>query len=651
MDSFLDRYFAQPRVDSLAVSPDGGRVVGVVRTPREGATRSALWELGDQPRRLTWSAEGEDAPAYLCDGSLLFLSGRPFPGGAADQGGLWMLPPGGGEARPVVQLPGGVLGMAVARDAPVVVVATSTYEGAADAEASADKLRRRRDAGLSAVLSESYPVRAWSQSLGPCPPRLVRVRLDQDPVATEDLTPDAGTALASIYGTSFAVSPDGEKVVVGWRDPDGGVHAQLHLVEIHAGQRRVLSVGGDHAFPSFSPDGRWIAVMHRPPRAPSGGDRMGLRLVDLVGGSTRDVAAECPGWPLGISWAPDSTALYFTAESDGRRPLWRLDVATGQAGVLVGDASFTGAVAARDAVYALRSTLDEPEHPVRIEVSDGSARPLPVPFEPLRAPGRVSEIRTTADDGVEIRSWLVLPPTASAAKPAPLVVLLHGGPPGTWAGWNWQWNPHHYAAAGYAVVLPDPGQSVGYGPEFARRGWADWGGRIAADVLCVVDDVLRREDIDGERVAGVGNSFGGYMVNWLAGHTDRFAALVNYSGIWSLEGLHRAADLGVSHEFEFGDPYADASRFAANSPHCAAAKVRTPMLVTHGERDYRVPVEQALHQWTDLQHYGVPSKLLLFPDESHGIGRLGNLRVWYETVLAFLAEHVRGEKWQRPDLL
>jgi dipeptidyl aminopeptidase/acylaminoacyl peptidase len=263
----------------------------------------------------------------------------------------------------------------------------------------------------------------------------------------------------------------------------------------------------------------------------------------------------------------------------------------------------------------------------------------------------MERVETTADDGVRIGSWLLRPAAASTTAPAPLVVFVHGGPLGTWADWSWRWNANLLVERGYAVLMPDPAISVGYGQAFIDRGWGTWGHRPYTDVMAAVDAAAGRPDIDAERTALMGGSFGGYMANWVAGQTDRFRAIVTHASLWELRGFHGTTDDGVSWEEEFGDPYVDPSRYLEHSPHQFVDRIRTPMLVIHGELDARVPISEALRLWTDLRRHGVEAKFLYFPDENHWILKPQNARLWYETVLAFLDRHVLGTDWQRPSLL
>jgi dipeptidyl aminopeptidase/acylaminoacyl peptidase len=228
---------------------------------------------------------------------------------------------------------------------------------------------------------------------------------------------------------------------------------------------------------------------------------------------------------------------------------------------------------------------------------------------------------------------------------------VHGGPVMSWNAWSWRWNPWLMAARGYAVLLPDPALSTGYGHHVITRGWDHWGGNPYTDVMAITDAVVQRPDIDAERTAMMGGSFGGYMANWIAGHTDRFRAIVSHAGLWALDQMFGTTDGPPFWRRHFGDPRSQPERYLASSPHLHAEKIVTPMLIIHGDKDYRVPIGEALRLWWDLVYQSVDARFLYFPDENHWILKPGDVQVWYQTVLAFLAEHVLGEDWQRPDLL
>jgi dipeptidyl aminopeptidase/acylaminoacyl peptidase len=300
--------------------------------------------------------------------------------------------------------------------------------------------------------------------------------------------------------------------------------------------------------------------------------------------------------------------------------------------------------------------VDSPAAPARIALDGSSVDVLPGPTEALgkavSLPGRLTEVTATAEDGTPLRAWLALPHDAAPDTPAPLLLWIHGGPLMSWHAWSWRWNPWLAVAKGYAVLLPDPALSTGYGIEFIRRGWFGWGGKPYTDLLSITDVTVARPDIDAERTAAMGGSFGGYMANWMAGHTDRFSAIVTHASVWAFDQMGPTTDMSDYWFREISPEAAD-----ANSPHLSADDITTPTLVIHGAKDYRVPISEGLRLWWDLasrstaKDGATPHKFLYFPDENHWILTPNHAKLWYATVFAFLAQHVLGKDWERPTLL
>jgi dipeptidyl aminopeptidase/acylaminoacyl peptidase len=726
----LADYAAIPRVTALRLSPDGSWLAAAVQTVgSEPKYVTSIWRIpvpGDAtgihngPARLTRSAEGEGAPEFLPDGSLLFVSKRPDPVAARrapgagtggpngdagqDKPALWLLPAGGGDARRIAAPPGGVGGIATARDAGIVVFASPTLPGAKGADDDLRRRQSRKDAGVTAILHESGPVRYWDHDLGPDCLRLLLAEIpgdgaDSDLLQARDLTPDPGRALDE---NSFELTPDGARVVTGWSvwDEAGNETGQVDVIDTATAQQRTLLAAPDCDFgnPRISPDGRLVAcirAVHDTYDAPgdvtlvitslddvdSDGNgtetpdaRAGRRLARADGegapggeaprsggpGVTprvdTDLLAGLDRRPVEAAWAPDSGSVYFTADDQGRRPVFRAGLATGEITRLTADhGAYDNLCPAPDGrfLYALRSAVDEPPTPVRLDVTAAGGEPLRLagPGSPLELPGRLEEIEVTAGDGARVRAWLVLPDGAAPASPAPLVLWAHGGPVMSWNSWSWRWNPWLMAARGYAVLLPDPALSTGYGQEFIARGHGQWGGRPYTDLMEITDAAVARPDIDRARTAMMGGSYGGYMANWIAGHTSRFAAIVSHAGLWDLDQMFGTTDVPSYWRRIFGDPVTQPERYLANSPDRHAGQISTPLLVIHGDKDYRVPVGEALRLWWDVRGRAPDTRFLYFPDENHWILKPGDVTVWYQTVLAFLAQHVLGEEWQRPGLL
>ncbi|WP_252375105.1 MULTISPECIES: S9 family peptidase [unclassified Nonomuraea] len=659
MSAFNDirDYVAIPRVLSLRLSPDGSRLISAVQALNADGKSygTALWAIPvggreGEPYRLTRSAKGEAGAVFTDSGDVLFTSARPDPtvkDSADEVASLWLLPRAGGEARQVATRPGGIGAVRAAGD--VVVFAADVLDGEADTEE--ERRKARKDAGISAVLFEGYPVRYWDHDLGPGRTRLFAGRLGEDRLEdVRDLTPDAGEALREC---GFELTPDGATVVVTWRTylPKGEWRTDLVAIDVATGERRVLLSEDRHDFTgplAISPDGRRVACSRERFTGLDVSARSELWIADLATGQGRAYAPDL--FPAAVEWAPDSSAVHLAADHQGRRPVFRVPVAEpGDVARLTrDDASYSNLAVSADgrALYALRSGVGIVPGPARIDVATGEVADVPSPAPRPEVPGRLTEISATADDGTTIRGWLVLPERASAGAPAPLLLWVHGGPIASWNDWQWRWQAWIMAAHGYAVLMPDPCLSTGYGQEMIDRGWGNWGPRTQADLDAIVDVALARDDIDAERIGAMGGSYGGYMANWLAGHSDRYKAIVTHASLWNLDQFAGTTDAAMFWQREFGEPGSE--RYSLLSPHNSLGKITTPLLVIHGDKDYRVPIGEALRLWWDLRRTEVEAKFLYFPDENHWILKPGNAVAWYETVLAFLAQHVLGEEWKRP---
>jgi dipeptidyl aminopeptidase/acylaminoacyl peptidase len=653
----LATFMAIPRVNSVRVSPDGTWLAAAVQTLSADKKKwvTSIWRIdtaGAEPSRLTRSAEGEGNPRFLPDGGMLFVSKRPDPAKTEqdDKPALWLLPPGG-EAYQRTALPGGMSGVEVAGQAGTVIVSSPALPAAEGTEDDEKLRKRRKDAGISAILHETVPIRYWDHDLGPAEPRLFAVNGDETP---RDLTPDAGRAF---FEQSFDVSPDGAQLVTGWMhwQPGGQQsYAELVLIDTKTGTRRTLtdSPGFSYGDPAFSPDGRRVAAVKETHSTPERPQDFTLAVIDVESGDETEITPGLDRWPSGPLWSPDGSTVYFTADENARHPVFTASSAGGQVGRLTGDdGAYLDVQAASDGtLYGLRATMDEPPTPVRIDPATGEFTRLKAPGTPLELPGHLTEITATADDGHPIQSWLVLPDDGKETHP--LLLWVHGGPMMSWNAWSWRWNPWLMVAQGYAVLLPNPALSTGFGQEFIQRAYHEWGDRAYRDIMAATDAAVARADIDGTRTGMMGGSYGGYMANWIAGHTDRFDAIVSHAGLWVLDQMFGTTDMPMYWRPQFGDPMTSPQMYERNSPHRHLDAIRTPMLVIHGDKDYRVPISEALRLWWDLSSRGAAeAKFLYFPDENHWILTPGNARIWYETVFAFLAQHVLGQPWERPALL
>jgi dipeptidyl aminopeptidase/acylaminoacyl peptidase len=672
----LDEYIALPRLDGMALSLDGTRLVVAVNVLDPKRTRyvTALWEVDPNgqraARRLTRSAKGENGAAFLPDGSLLFVSARPDPSGAEDEepvSALWRLP-AGGEAGVLATRPGGVGGVVVARDSGTIVVSSSTLPGATTADDDQQRRSTRKDNKVSAILHETYPVRFWDHDLGPDTPRLMVGEApgdDAETIELRDLTGHVGTAL-STGEASWSISPDGRTIYVAWNIVERGGSNRMGIVAIDSasGRRVELLSDADHEYvmPAVSPEGSRLAFVTMTRPTTSEPPDVHLAIVELTndGMSTAgDAQIVAPDWDRGPGqpvWLPDGSAILLAADSDGCAPLFRVDLDGTVTRLTADDGAYSDVCVDPNGhwVYALRSAIDAPPAPARVTSSAADQQPTmlrgPAPVPSL--PGSLTSVSVTVADGATVRAWLVLPDGASETTPAPLLLWIHGGPLGSWNSWSWRWNPWTMAAAGYAVLMPDPALSTGYGREFIARGWGAWGAEPFTDLMTITDAVEQRADIDATLTAAMGGSFGGYMANWVATQTDRFKGIVTHASLWALDQFGPTTDA-----YHYWRREMSPAMVAANSPHLFVEKINTPMLVIHGDHDYRVPIGEALRLWAELaEHHGgddgtMPHKFLYFPDENHWVLSPQHAKIWYTTVLAFLDTSVRGAPWSVPDAL
>ncbi|MFJ1625706.1 alpha/beta fold hydrolase [Streptomyces sp. NPDC088190] len=661
--SFHDRLAAHPRLTDLTLAPDGARLIASVRSINDAGTRHVwkLWEIdpageGDS-RLVAGTVQGDFAPTFAADGTLLVLSERENTDSTGEEGdsqgvSLWALPEHG-EAKQIAHHPGGMADFTVARNADTIAYTADLLPGTADAETYAESRREREDAMVNAVLYGDVAACGSGAALGPDEPHTFVQRSGGAPV-------NAGSQGLEGAG-DMALSPDGSLVAY-TRSATGQAPNTNSVVVADAAtgvrQSTFSRPGHQYYRLEFTAEGSALVCQRQREETYDTEWRITLVAFDLASGEETDLLPEFDNWPWPgravLAPNPGDATVWFTGDEQGHCPVFRRD-ADGTITRLTASGAYSSLSVTPDGstLYALRSTIDGPPQAVRLDAVTPDQHPtfLKAPGGLDSPPGTLTEVHVQADDGFPLRAWLVLPEGASSDHPAPLVVIPHGGPQASWSAWTWVWNPWPFAARGYAVLLPDPALSTGYGQRMQERGRGQHGGRPYRDVIALTDAALARDDLDATRTALAGWSYGGYLANRAATLTDRFKAIVSAAGMWNLEAFQIETDLHAYFHEIFGDPRTRRERYEANSPHFDAAKMTTPMLIVHGGKDHRVPVGQALGLHSDLQRLGVPVRFLHFPDEGHVIGAPNHIRLMYETVLNFLDHHVLDQEWRRPAML
>ena len=657
---------------------EGGRIVARVSALDAKGTsyRGALVEIdGERLVPLTRGSASIGAVALAEDGTTFFTAKRVGEDGEeTEDAQLWALPPRG-EARELASRPGGFGGLAVA--GRHLLTELEIHSQATDETTHAELSATRTKAKVTAALHSGFPTRYWDHDLGPSRTVLAIAALPED-LATAERTPaptaeeadgdeDVPTQVLHLRHVTmppgrlvdWTVDRTGEQALVAMADSRGDRLAvtDLYLLDLVGAQPpRLLREGTnelEHGPGEFSPSGDRALIGRHRVWTQTQTMSVGIELLDLATGESAAVWPELDHWVEPV-WLDENT-LVATSDDTGRGAVWIGGVSDAAPRRLAGgpqqDLAFSDLSIAGGAIIASASGIAVAPHPVRIDRSSGAVEALPNPADALAQEGTLTEVTATAEDGTALRAWLRLP---AGEGPHPLVVFAHGGPWGSWNAWTYRWNPGPFVAAGYAVLLPDPAISTGYGQSMIDRGQHELGGAPYTDIMALVDVTIAREDIDESATAFAGGSYGGYMANWVAGHTgDRFRCIVTHASLWDTETMGSTTDNAGWHR-----PMIEQN--ARYNPKDSVREIVAPMLVIHGDKDYRVPIAQGHALWHDLHEYSATPRdaqgrsrhrYLYFPDEGHWIQGRGNAQVWYETFLGFLDEHVRGETWERPATL
>ncbi len=661
------------RVGAPAPSPDGKWVIFSVLEPAydEKDQVSDLWivpaDASSKPRRLTFTKGGESGATWSADSRMIAFSARRENDEVNQIYVIDVVT--GGEAIRVPNLSTGARGPQFSPDGKSILFQSSVYPAAKNDEDNKRIAAERRARKYRARVYEGFPIRNWDRWLEDTQTHVFVQSLEPGSKAKDLL---AGTKLAKEPGFSGAVSSGGDNLQPVWT-PDGTsivfvamtnrnaaayseTNTDLFQVSASGGEPKRLTTGKDsYARPTFSPDGKSLYCIVNP----STDKVYNLDRIVMFAwpnfGERRIVTAGFDRSPSSFAVSPDSKTIFLTAEDAGQEHIYRVSTEGGRVTqeVKVSEGVYTNiAIPAKSASVKIIGNYESAVMPARITCIESDPkrvidlaqfddeRVAKIDWQPLR------HFTFTSRRGKQIHSMIALPPNFDENKKYPLFVVIHGGPHSMWRDQFFvRWNYHLLAQPGYVVLLTNYTGSTGFGEKFAQEIQLDPLKGPGEEINEAADEAIKRfKFIDASRQAAGGASYGGHMANWLQATTTRYKCLISHAGLVNLESQWGTSDTIYSRELNNGGPvWEQGPVWREQNPIRYAAKFRTPMLITIGENDFRVPLNNSIENWSALQRLRVPSKLVVFPEENHWILKGENSRFWYGELHAWLKRWLNGE--------
>jgi dipeptidyl aminopeptidase/acylaminoacyl peptidase len=652
----FDDLISMHRVATPTISPDGKWVAYTLSTPDMDANRNAsnIWIVptaGGAAVQLTQS--GHDVgPAWSPDSKkLAFISSRD------KESQVYVISMEGGESHAITHLSSGADLVKWSPDGKTIAFTSSVYADCKDDECNRGRDAEKEKNKVKAHVSEQLLYRHWTHwsegkrshlfvtaADGSGAPR------DLTAGANYDVPPDERGGPEDINFSSdgkeicFTAVPEKVEAV--------STNGELSIVPVSGGEAKKITTNpGFDSNPVYSPDGKYIAY-HAQLTAGYEADRWRVMRYDRSTGKNEDLTERFDRSAQDLSWSADSKTIFFSAENETLMPIYALGVSGGGEPKKIGAEGFnTGISFSSDGKMLAfeRTSLSVPPE-VFVANGDGSgAKQITHHNDALLAKLEMNAPETFWFEGAagsQVQAMLIRPPKFDATKKYPLLVLLHGGPETMWSNaWGYRWNAQVFSAAGYVTLMINRHGSTGYGQKFTDEIANDWGGQAYTDVMKGVDYTLANYKFtDGSRMAAAGGSYGGFLADWIATHSGRFKAIVSHAGVYDQTSMYATEELWFAEHDMAGTPWSNPDGYKKWSPSTYAGdlgKYRTPTLVVAGEKDFRVPYTQSLEFFDTLQRLGIPSKLVVFPDEGHWVLKPANSQFWYKTFLDWLGTYLK----------
>jgi dipeptidyl aminopeptidase/acylaminoacyl peptidase len=652
----FDDLIRMHRVASPTISPDGKWVAYAVSTPDMDSNRNAgnIWIVstaGVAAIQLTQSGH-DSGPAWSPDGkTLAFISSR------AGNSQVYALSMEGGEGHAITHLSSGADMVKWSPDGATIAFSSSVYVDCKDDACNSARDAAKEKNKVKAHVAEQLLYRHWTHwsegkrshlfitaADGSGTPR------DLTAGANYDVPPDERGGPEDIN-----FSPDGKEICF-TAVPDKveaiSTNGELFLAPVAGGEvKKITANPGFDGNPVYSPDGNYIAY-HAQLVATNESDRWRVMLYDRKNGKSENLTEKFDRSAQELAWSPDSKTIYFTAENETLMPVYAMSPQAGaEPKKIIAEGFNTGISFSKDGKTLAfeRTSLTLPAE-VFMAGGDGSnAKQLTHHNDEMLAKLEMNAPETFWYEGAagsKVQAMLIRPPNFEATKKYPLLVLLHGGPQTMWSNaWGYRWNAQVFSAQGYVTLMINRHGSTGYGQKFTDEITNDWGGQAYTDVMKGVDYTLANYKFtDGSRMAAAGGSYGGFLANWIATHTGRFKAIISHAGVYDQSAMYATEELWFAEHDMQGTPWGNPENYRKWSPMMYAGdlgKFKTPTLVIAGENDFRVPYTQSLEFFNTLQRQGVPSKLVVFPDEGHWVLKPQNSQFWYKTFADWLASYLK----------
>ncbi len=651
----VDDMWNMKRIGDFDLSPDGKTIAFSVTTydmeKNKGNTDIYLIDAdGQNLRPFKNSDENESAPKFSPDGSKISYEYK-------DQ--IWIANPDGSDAKQLTNLYTGASGMVWSKNGKNILFVSSVYPDCKTQECNEERDKEAAASKVKAKIFTELMYRHWNVWRGDKRSHLFLMNLETK--QTKDLTEDSYADVPPIAlggDQDYSLCPTDQEIAFtvhtdAWKkgsDTQLAVSTNNDVVVINPTHGvlfdQISTSKGNDNEPVYSPDGKFIAFRSSP-RAGFESDKQSIVLYDRATHKTTNLTSKIDYSVGQILWSPDQKYIYFDADREAYHSIFKVNVATGEYSVLVKDGFNTNMKISADGktLYFDRQQTTLPTEIFSVNTDGSDLKQITSVNHELLSQiqfGDFSTFWSAGAAGAKVQSILVKPPFFDANKKYPLIFLIHGGPQGNWPDeFHYRWNLQLFSSKGYVIVATNPRGSTGYGQKFTDEISGDWGGKVYTDLMNACDYALKTyKFIDPKNTFAAGASYGGYMINWLEGHTSRFNAVVSHDGVYDMEAM-----FGATEELWFpiwemkGKPWENRTLYEKWSPNRFVKNFKTPMLIVHGANDFRIPDTQAMELFTALQLRGVPSKFLYFPDEYHFVTHPQNARLWWNTIFDWFDQY------------